>query len=96
MLHCRHDPLKTCARVSFDLVLPQPDYCPSCAPQLPEITLVSPDITGDLALPVFRELQAPNRKTPAVEEVAVDEYCYSGLSDHEIGSPRQVAGVLLE
>ena len=72
------------------LVFPETQDLPASSAHLAEITLITAARGGDLAAPLLVKLVFPKRESPAVPEVAINEYGESCLRKNQIRLARQL------
>jgi len=76
-------------------MLPDAQDLPASAAQASMISCIPNAIPLDLPVPLFRQLEPPRGKSPAMPEVAIHKNRDSQVSEHEVGPPREIAGVKL-
>lgn len=83
-------------RIHFNLVLPDYERYPAKATQLPGVPLIPFAVAADLVSPEGGQLVAPDWKSPAMPEIAVDEDGNPCPREDEIRTPREGAIMLSE
>lgn len=67
-------------------MLPDAYHRPAAALKAAPLPNVSVPVQRDLVAPERLQLVAPDRKTPSVPEVTIDEDCHSKTWEHEVGA----------
>ena len=88
------DPGPDTVGVALDLMLPDPDNRPSCAPQSRVVENISATISFNLGFPFLAQLVPPSRETPAMPKIAVDEYRDPLIAKNEIRPSWEIASLL--
>lgn len=84
-------PLPAFVGGSLELMLPDSQDLPARAAEASVVQRITSAGSGNLCLPVLRELHPPGLEAPSMPEVAVYEYAQGVLRKHEIRASRQGA-----